>query len=610
MSTFELDPSREPPESAEATDPKGLAPVVLRQNIRWFIRLRWIMAAVCALFGAACTLAPDALRRLTLTPPALWPWVVAALLVLANAVFTVLARRLGDRPARAAIQTHIWLQILSDLVMMTAVVHFIGSTHTLIAFTYLFHTALACVFFPPSKSLLATVLAASLYLACVTFEILGILPVDAALVRTAYPSQQDPSAKMLFAGSATAIWFVMWYLVSTLSNAVRKRDERLQGANQRILKADQEQNRQVLRTTHDLKAPFSGIETSIQSLRSEHWEGLPESAREVIERIERRAVRLRKRIDDILLLGDLRSESHSSELLEPVDLRLAVQDVLEQLGRRGEDGGAAVQVDVAPVTVFGDRKQLMILLSNLIANAISYSREGGWVRVASAETADEVRISVADNGMGIRADALPRIFDDYFRTREAAAFNKMSTGLGLAIVKKIAARFGLRLKVTSEEGTGTTFEVVMPRNQTDDKQRRPNVAKIKIIDDDVDHAADLAAILGSAGHSVSTLDHVEGAIEDLARDIPDLLILDVMFPENPSAGLELAVKIRQRDETRNLPVILLTGVNQEFPLDLSKRDIDGKWMPVQDFIEKPVQGPALLGKVDELLSRAKAQGPE
>ena len=130
------------------------------------------------------------------------------------------------------------------------------------------------------------------------------------------------------------------------------------------------------------------------------------------------------------------------------------------------------------------------------------------------------------------------------------------------------------------------------------------MARITIIDDDVDQANDVADILTGAGHAVNMLHRVESAVETLARDKPDLLILDVMFPENPSAGLELAIQIRQDPHTGDLPVILLTGVNQEFPLGLSGKDIDSEWMPVQEFVEKPIDAQKLLAKISDLVQQS------
>ena len=128
---------------------------------------------------------------------------------------------------------------------------------------------------------------------------------------------------------------------------------------------------------------------------------------------------------------------------------------------------------------------------------------------------------------------------------------------------------------------------------------------IMIIDDDVEIAEDLSVFLEDAGHTVKTLDDTEGAIKSLVEDTPDLLILDVMFPERPAGGFDLARKIRETETIKDLPVVLLTGVNQEFPMDFSAKDIDKDWMPVQDFIEKPVDIPKLITKISNLLQSRK-----
>ncbi len=127
------------------------------------------------------------------------------------------------------------------------------------------------------------------------------------------------------------------------------------------------------------------------------------------------------------------------------------------------------------------------------------------------------------------------------------------------------------------------------------------MARITIIDDDLDLAQDVSQILTGAGHEVSLRGDVDGALEELARSKPDLLILDVIFPENPAGGFDLARQIRRTAALQELPVILLTSINQEFPMDFSAHDIDGDWMPVQDFLEKPVTPAALLASVDKLL---------
>ncbi len=219
----------------------------------------------------------------------------------------------------------------------------------------------------------------------------------------------------------------------------------------------------MLVTTHDLKAPFAGIESNIQILKYQFWNEVPSSVRTIINRIDLRAQTLRERIKDILILGDLKSRSLTKKNSRPVDLKAAMNNVLEELTEKAEGRKVNLNVNVPTVEVSADMEQLTILFSNLVANAISYSREGGSVEVDTDHDAGEIRVRVRDHGIGIREDALPHIFDEYFRTNEAAKFNRLSTGLGLAIVKVIAQNFDLGIRVNSELGRGTEFEVTMKK---------------------------------------------------------------------------------------------------------------------------------------------------
>lgn len=127
------------------------------------------------------------------------------------------------------------------------------------------------------------------------------------------------------------------------------------------------------------------------------------------------------------------------------------------------------------------------------------------------------------------------------------------------------------------------------------------MAHIMVIDDDVEMTENLSTVLKSEGYEVSTRDQTEGAVEALEKNTPDLLILDVMFPENPAAGFDLARKIRKMKKLEKLPIVLLTSINQQFPMDFSSSDIDKDWMPVQDFVEKPVDMKKLVEKVRTIL---------
>jgi two-component system phosphate regulon sensor histidine kinase PhoR len=222
----------------------------------------------------------------------------------------------------------------------------------------------------------------------------------------------------------------------------------------------------MLLTTHDLKAPFGGIESNIQVMKHQYWDQISDPVRKIVDRIDVRAQTLRERINAILLLGKLRSLEASQRSRRAVDLQSISASVAEELEEKAGARGIVIEHRVPKLSVLGDENQYTILLSNIVSNAIVYSRENGKVTMTAEKRGAEAWVTVSDEGIGIREDALPRIFDEYFHSKEAAKFNKLSTGLGLAIVKEIVRAYELRIRVTSEQERGTTFEIALPMDVT------------------------------------------------------------------------------------------------------------------------------------------------
>ncbi len=137
------------------------------------------------------------------------------------------------------------------------------------------------------------------------------------------------------------------------------------------------------------------------------------------------------------------------------------------------------------------------------------------------------------------------------------------------------------------------------------------MAYVMVCDDDEDFASAVATMLGDAGHEVSVELETTGVVSSMEQRRPDLLILDVMFPESSSAGFDLARAIHQgTEELRRTPILMLTAVNQRFPLGFGSTDIDDEWMPVADFLEKPVDLDVLCNKVEALLRGTGAGGDD
>jgi CheY-like chemotaxis protein len=124
------------------------------------------------------------------------------------------------------------------------------------------------------------------------------------------------------------------------------------------------------------------------------------------------------------------------------------------------------------------------------------------------------------------------------------------------------------------------------------------MAKVLVIDDDQDIARTTAMILQGGGHTVEVEHDEKKAVERVRSVKPDCIVLDVMFPGNTTAGFELSREIRQN--FAQTPVIMITGVNQHGKEKFSNKDIDSNWLPVNEFIEKPVRKERLLELVKKL----------
>jgi CheY-like chemotaxis protein len=132
------------------------------------------------------------------------------------------------------------------------------------------------------------------------------------------------------------------------------------------------------------------------------------------------------------------------------------------------------------------------------------------------------------------------------------------------------------------------------------------MAKILIVDDDLDIIDSLKMILEANGHQIVTKTDPDSLVASVMQTSPDLIILDIIFPENPNAGFAAARELHKADSVKNIPVLLLSAVNQlsKMSFGFSDADISEDFMPVKGFIEKPVEPAVLLAKVNELLGNA------
>ncbi|MEJ2703741.1 MAG: HAMP domain-containing sensor histidine kinase [Sedimentisphaerales bacterium] len=361
---------------------------------------------------------------------------------------------------------NLWSQITSDLVILTVVVYFVGGLETNIAFAYLFHVVLACVFFSRRHSLIVTIMAIAMFaVGCTAEYVLGILPPTSIFARL--PSEENPSmepAVLIFNFLlAIGIWLVVWYLASQLSSMVRRRDFELAQTNRRLIAAQEERSRHMLATTHQLKAPFAAIYSNAQLLEQGYCGPMPDEAIQVVQRISSRCRRLTTEIQKMLQLANLSSTSQAAlprTRIVSTDLLLWCMSQVEPIA---QERGVTFKADMRPVAMTGTEDHFKMLFINLLSNAVIYSQRGGEVLISCRPGPNgEPVVAISDHGIGIPGDKLPRIFEEHYRTNEAVRHNKESSGLGLAIVKQVAQMYNIHIRVESRVGLGTKFELRFP----------------------------------------------------------------------------------------------------------------------------------------------------
>jgi signal transduction histidine kinase len=433
-------------------------------NVYWFCTLRWLVVAVLFGFGMAGAIAANLLRQWGICLAAGWPTIIAAGLAALNLLYLAMARDAARSPGPRRIALRcLWLQIMLDLAVLTVVIHYMGSLDSLAPTMYLFHIVLACIFFPSRQSLVVTLSAMGMLLACVAAETAGVLG-PASLVVGSVPCSAMPWAVLcLHFGSVVFVSGTVWYLASRLARALRDREAELATTNHRLVAATEERARHMLRTTHQLKAPFAGIHANAQLLLGGYCGPISDRVVAVAAQISNRCETLSREIKEMLQLANLRSAAQPAPPPAPVDLAVLIGAALANLRLPATRRGISIKEDVSPAPVPVIPDHAVMIIDNVLANALAYSRDGGKVSVSCHPRSDGgATIVVCDTGIGIPAEKLPRIFEDYFRTAEAATHNRASTGLGLAIVREAARAGKIAVCVQSAVGHGTTVTLDFP----------------------------------------------------------------------------------------------------------------------------------------------------
>jgi two-component system phosphate regulon sensor histidine kinase PhoR len=213
---------------------------------------------------------------------------------------------------------------------------------------------------------------------------------------------------------------------------------------------------------HELRSPLSAVRQQNSVILEGLAGPLHEKQQELLGRGVKKIDQLLELINGLLDIAKLEEGAHVQHRI-PVDIGIVIKDIVALMEPKAREHGISLTYSCDSLKpVQADPKGVEEIFNNLISNAINYSPDGGKVTVTARGHGEYVEIQVADTGLGIPSEELPKIFDRFYRIKHPKTRQVMGTGLGLALVKGVVEAHHGTIDVTSAGGKGTTFKILLP----------------------------------------------------------------------------------------------------------------------------------------------------
>jgi PAS domain S-box-containing protein len=410
--------------------------------------------------------------------------------------------------------------------------------------------------------------------------------------------------------------------------------------------------------SHEFRTPLTLIMGPVQELQRLLADASPQ-AREELEVISRNSLRLGKLVNTLLDFSRIEAGRMQASY-EPADIAQVTAELASVFRSAVDRVGLAFQVDCPPLPepVYLDLGMWEKVVLNLLSNALKFTFDGS-IRIAVQAEDGQALVTVADTGIGVPEQEMPRLFERFHRIENARSRSNEGSGIGLALVQELIQLHGGTITASSTEGAGTTFtirlpfgyahlpagalvtaghaatvsttaapfvqealrwlpgaaqdgggtgaapvpEEITPGNDADPSPQsgRALPARVLVADDNADMREYLARLLRTAGYQVTAVTDGQAALATVRAEPPDLVISDVMMPRLDGLGLVAALRADAR--TAALPVLLLSArAGQE-------ASIEGLRAGADDYLVKPFSAAELLARVRASveLARVRAQ---
>jgi signal transduction histidine kinase/DNA-binding response OmpR family regulator len=358
----------------------------------------------------------------------------------------------------------------------------------------------------------------------------------------------------------------------TTQLAVANRD--LEIRNSEVERATRMKSKFLASMSHELRTPLNAI-VGFSDLLAEGTPGqLNEKQKRFVNHIKQGSAHLLQLINDILDLSKI--EAGQLEFrYEDFQVKGAFPEVLSTI--RPLAMAKNIQIEHEMETdqlVYADRVRFKQVLYNLLSNAVKFTPNGGRIEIDCREEGSFVAISVSDTGIGIRLEDQAVIFEEFRQVEGPAETIQEGTGLGLAITKRLVEQQGGRISLESESGKGSRFTFTLPVASTASKDQPANQQigtsikavegrgkpLILVVDDEATTRELLASYL-SPEYRIAMAESGADAVNKAQELRPDAITLDVLMPD--STGFETLVALRKKPETANIPIIIVSIVDQK-----------------------------------------------
>jgi len=380
----------------------------------------------------------------------------------------------------------------------------------------------------------------------------------------------------------------------------RRLAEDLEARCAELAEADRRKDEFLAMLGHELRNPLSAIRSAVATA------DLDSASRpRALEIAKRQVEQLARLIDDLLDVARI-TRGRIALRKERVDLADIVERAVEGVRRLMDDRGQRLVVGVSSDKLFvdADPTRLEQVIANLLTNAGKFTDVGGQIEVTAARRDSYAVLSVRDDGVGMGADLLARVFDLFTQGDRALDRSQGGLGIGLTIARRLVELHGGRIEARSEgAGKGSEFVVWLPLSKPprstaspDDsvplEHARSSRARVLVVEDNRDAAEGLEMFLDILGHDVRVVHDGASALVEARRQRPDAMIVDIGLPGMD--GYEIARAIRTDPELGDLALVALTGYGGD---DDKQRALEAGF---DHHLMKPVDPGALGRLVGEL----------